>query len=84
MYSVCCRVDIPAVKEPTGLTRTDGKRPDGSTLVPWSAGKGILWDVSIADTMHGASLRSNFVSFRWISCRTVISTQGSEIQRTGH
>jgi len=25
---------IPASKEPTGLTRLDGKRPDGLTLVP--------------------------------------------------
>ena len=33
-YRARCRADIPAVKEPTGLTRTDGKRPDGSTLVP--------------------------------------------------
>ena len=32
------------------MTRTDGKRPDGNTLVPWSAGKCVIWDVSIADT----------------------------------
>ena len=51
IYRACCRADIPAVKEPTGLTRTDGKRPDGSTLVPWSAGKCVIWDVTIADTM---------------------------------
>ena len=51
IYRACCRADIPAVKKPTGLTRTDGKRPDGSTLVPWSAGKCVIWDVTIADTM---------------------------------
>ena len=39
IYCACCRADIPAVKEPTELTRTDDKRPDDSTLVPWSAGK---------------------------------------------
>ena len=33
MYRACCRADIPAVKELTGLTRTDGKRPDSSILV---------------------------------------------------
>ena len=51
IYRACCRVDIPAVKEPTGLTRTDGKCPDGSTLVPWSASKYVIWDVPIVDTM---------------------------------
>ena len=51
IYRACCRADILAVKEPTGLTRTDGKRPDGSTLVSWSAGKCVLWDVTFADTM---------------------------------
>ena len=27
---------IPAKKEPLGHWRTDGKRPDGVTVVPWS------------------------------------------------
>ena len=33
------------------LTKTDDKRPDGSTLVPLSAGKCVIWDVTIADIM---------------------------------
>ena len=37
--------------EPTGLSRSDGKRPDGLTLVPWSAGKSIIWDVTVVDTL---------------------------------
>ena len=28
------RADIPSTKEPNGLLRGDGKRPDGLTLVP--------------------------------------------------
>ena len=51
IYRACCRTDIPAVKKPTGLTRTDGKRPDDSILVPWSAGKCVIWEVTIADIM---------------------------------
>jgi len=30
---------FPVRKEPTGLFRTDGKRPRGLTLVPWQSGK---------------------------------------------
>jgi len=32
---------IPVTKEPTGLSRTDGKRPDGMNLIPipWQAGR---------------------------------------------
>ena len=32
---------------PTGLFRTDGKRPDGLTLVPWQSGKALCWDVTV-------------------------------------
>ena len=37
------RADIPAVKEPQGLSRNDGKRPDGLTLVPWQSGHCATW-----------------------------------------
>ena len=30
---------IPAVKEPSGLDRQDGKRPDGLTLTHWHGGR---------------------------------------------
>jgi len=33
------RASVPAVKEPAGLSRDDGKRPDGVTLLPWAKGK---------------------------------------------
>ena len=32
---------------PTGLFRTDGKRPDGLTLVQWQSGKELCWDVTV-------------------------------------
>jgi len=37
----------PVTKEPTGLFCTDGKRPDGLTLVPWQSGKSLCWDVTV-------------------------------------
>jgi len=38
---------VPVVKEPTGLSRSDGKRPDGLSLVPWQYGKALCWDVTV-------------------------------------
>ena len=38
---------IPVTKEPNGLSRSDGKRPDGLSVVPWEEGKPLTWDVTI-------------------------------------
>jgi len=50
------RATIPATKEPAGLSRTDGKRPDGLTLIPWQSGKNLIWDVTVADTLAASHL----------------------------
>ena len=42
---------VPSTKEPAGLSRSDGKRPDGITQIPWSSGKSAVWDVTVADTL---------------------------------
>jgi len=34
-------------KEPDGLSRSYGKRPDGLSVVPWDAGKPLSWDVTV-------------------------------------
>ena len=41
---------IPSMLEPTGLSRSDGKRPDGVTIAPWKSGRMLVWDVSCTDT----------------------------------
>ena len=38
---------IPVAKEPQGLSRADGKRTDGLTMVPWGEGKPLTWDVTV-------------------------------------
>ena len=45
------RAEIPAVKEPQGLSRNDGKRLDGLTLVPWQSGHCATWDVTVVHTL---------------------------------
>ena len=42
---------MPSVLKPPGLSRTDGKRPDGLTLIPWQRGKSLTWDVTVTDTV---------------------------------
>ncbi|XP_047984053.1 uncharacterized protein LOC125224669 [Leguminivora glycinivorella] len=42
--------NVPCVLEPPGLSRSDGKRPDGLTLVPWERGKCLLWDATCVST----------------------------------
>jgi len=43
VWRATAKADIPALKEPSGLLRTDGKRPDGVTLLPWKQGKCATW-----------------------------------------
>src|SRR6218665_1815563 len=46
----------PCAKEPSGLIRTDGKRPDGATLVSWARGKYIAWDFTAIHTCAASYL----------------------------
>ena len=47
---------IPSVTEPTGLSRSDGRRPDGMTLVPWLRGRALVWDYTCVDTMANSNI----------------------------
>ena len=53
------KANIPTIKEPVGLVRTDGKRPDGVTQIPWSEGKCLTWDVTVTDTLAAFNLSSS-------------------------
>ena len=41
---------IPSRLEPSGIFHSDGKRPDGITMVPWESGKLLVWDATCPDT----------------------------------
>jgi len=43
VWRAMAKADIPALKKPSGLLRTDGKRPDGVTLLPWKQGKCVIY-----------------------------------------
>src|SRR4029077_14342453 len=39
------------------LSRSDAKRPDGVTLVPWFRGRCLLWDATCPDTLAPSQLQ---------------------------
>src|SRR6218665_3755110 len=51
IHRALIKAGFPAMKEPQGLLRSDGKRPDGITLIPWKAGRSLIWDATIVDTL---------------------------------
>ena len=53
--------DLPSMLEPRGLYRTDGKRPDGVTMIPWEMGKQLVWDVTVVDALAPSRLNKGFL-----------------------
>jgi len=45
------RAQIPVVKEPAGLLRSDVKRTDGATLLSQATWKLMVWYVTVSDTL---------------------------------
>ena len=45
------RAEVPCMKKPAGLSRSDGKRPNRLSLIPWKAGKSAVWDVIVTNTV---------------------------------
>jgi hypothetical protein len=52
------KAGFPSIKEPQGLFRSDGKRPDGLTLIPWRDGRCATWDVTVTDTVAASYLHA--------------------------
>jgi len=64
--------NVPAVREPPGLTRSDAKRPDGATLVPWAHGRCLLWDATTPDTLAPSHVQRSAV----LAGSAALSAQG--------
>ncbi|XP_063618720.1 uncharacterized protein LOC134791601 [Cydia splendana] len=54
-------VSVPAILEPNGIARDDGKRPDGMTLIPWRLGRTLVWDATCVDTLAPSHLQATSV-----------------------
>ena len=55
------RAQIPSTKEPKGLSRTDHKRQDGVTMIPWAQRRCLRWDVTSPDTLAAPHLAESAV-----------------------
>jgi hypothetical protein len=55
---------VPSQKDPCGLARSDGKRHDGVTMMPWSCGHPLIWDVTCSDTF-AKTYRCLAISHTW-------------------
>jgi hypothetical protein len=49
---------VPSQLEPSGLSRDDGKRPDGATIIPFNKGKCLVWDFTFVNTVAASHVKS--------------------------
>jgi hypothetical protein len=57
---------VPAILEPPGMCREDGKRPDGMSLFPWKDGRSVVWDFTCR--FARTKLPTHVVDCRWEDC----------------
>lgn len=50
-------VSVPCTLEPRGLCRSDGRRPDGISIIPWSRGRCLAWDATCHDTYAPSNIQ---------------------------
>jgi hypothetical protein len=52
-----CQADVSAIKERIGFVRSNGKTPDGLTLIPWSLeNPDKVWQVSLLWSIYGGRI----------------------------
>ena len=56
VHRTLTKAGFPAMKEPAGLLQSNGRRPDGCSLIPWQGGKCVAWDVTAPDTLARSHL----------------------------
>jgi hypothetical protein len=44
------------------VSRDDGKRPDGLTLIPWKEGRCLVWDATCVDTLAPSHVNSTAIT----------------------
>jgi hypothetical protein len=77
---------VNSILEPNGLSRDDGKRPDGMTLVSWIKGQPLVWDVTVVDTLADSyvlnHLKSQVLPLKWLANANIANIVQSFRQTT--
>ena len=58
VHRALVRTGILSTMESTGLSRSDGKRPDDLIVVPWFAGRSIIWDAKVVNTLSTSYIQA--------------------------
>ena len=67
------RSKIRKAREPPGLLRSDNKRSDGVTLIPWKQRKCLAWDVTMPDTYAQSHLPTTATNAGHVAEKSVFS-----------
>ena len=83
IFYVLSGAGITSIKEPAGLSLSNGKRPDGLTLTPGQAGKNANWNVTIPDTLAMSYLNSTSVTADSTVEQASVRKEKKKIRRFG-
>jgi len=67
-----------SIKEPQGLLRSDGKRSNGLTLIPWQDGRCATWDITVTDIVVTSYLSRPERVVRSLSSKSSAATRKEE------
>ena len=81
---VCSPEVVQSRLEPTGLLRSDGKRPDGVTLAPWKCGQLLVWDATCPDTFAPSYMQDSCNIRAWACGSTGGRQKGRQVQTRSH
>ena len=56
IYRALVSAKIPSRLEPSGMIRSDGTRPDGMSIIPWSVGGLFVWDTTCCDIFASSNI----------------------------
>ena len=58
------KAQVPTRKEHAELSSSDGKPPDGATLIPWTQGQPLAWNVTVSDTFAQSQIMETLLMQR--------------------